>query len=168
MKSSLQTCSLAVGLAGISLALLNAQPNLQFSAQAMPGSDQMMMAPHLAAELQGKPVVVDVYASWCGACKSIAPTLSQVQKQYDGKVNFVVFDVSNRSSTGAAQARAKQLGLNRFLQAHESQTGLVAIINPATGQVIQQFRGNANLKDYQTALNQAIQQVKGGEMMMKK
>jgi thiol-disulfide isomerase/thioredoxin len=159
-----QTFGLVALLVGISLPLINAQP----SAQAMPGSDHMMMAPHLAAELQGKPVVVDVYASWCGACKSIAPTLSQVQKQYDGKVNFVVFDVSNRSSTGAAQTRAKQLGLNSFLQANESQTGLVAIINPATGQVIRQFRGNANLKDYQTALNQAIQQVKGGEMMMKK
>jgi thiol-disulfide isomerase/thioredoxin len=159
-----QTFGLVALLVGISLPLINAQP----SAQAMPGSDHMMMAPHLAAELQDKPVVVDVYASWCGACKSIAPTLSQVKKQYEGKVNFVVFDVSNRSSTGAAQARAKQLGLNRFLQANESQTGLVAIINPATGQVIQQFRGNANLKDYQTALNQAIQQVKGGEMMMKK
>jgi thiol-disulfide isomerase/thioredoxin len=164
MKSSLQTFGLAALLVGVSLPLINAQP----SAQAMPGGDHMMMAPKLSAELQGKPVVVEVYASWCGACKSIAPTVSQVKQQYDGKANFVVFDVSNRTTTGAAQARAKQLGLGSFLQANESQTGLVAIINPATGQVIKQFRGNANLKDYQTALNPAIQQVKGGEMMMKK
>jgi thiol-disulfide isomerase/thioredoxin len=163
MKSSRSTFALATLLVGVSLPLLNAPT----SAQAMPGGDHTM-SPRLAAELQGKPVVVDVYASWCGACKSIAPTLSQVQTQYDGKINFVVFDVSNRTSTAAAQARAKQLGLSSFLQANESQTALVAIINPATGQVIKQFRGNGNLNDYQTALNQAIQQVKGGEMMMKK
>ncbi|MGF1589840.1 MAG: thioredoxin family protein, partial [Pleurocapsa sp.] len=27
----------------------------------------------LAQQLQGKPVVVDIYASWCSACKNIAP-----------------------------------------------------------------------------------------------
>jgi thiol-disulfide isomerase/thioredoxin len=27
----------------------------------------------LARQLQGKPVVVDIYASWCPACKNIAP-----------------------------------------------------------------------------------------------
>ncbi|MFN5754310.1 MAG: TlpA family protein disulfide reductase, partial [Pseudanabaena sp.] len=31
----------------------------------------------LAQKLQGKPVVVDVYASWCPACKNIAPTVSE-------------------------------------------------------------------------------------------
>jgi thiol-disulfide isomerase/thioredoxin len=30
----------------------------------------------LAKQLQGKPVVVDIYASWCPACKNIAPTFS--------------------------------------------------------------------------------------------
>jgi thiol-disulfide isomerase/thioredoxin len=34
----------------------------------------------LASELQGKPVVVDIYASWCAACKNIAPTLSQLKQ----------------------------------------------------------------------------------------
>jgi thiol-disulfide isomerase/thioredoxin len=29
----------------------------------------------LAKQLQGKPVVVDIYASWCGGCKNIVPLL---------------------------------------------------------------------------------------------
>jgi thiol-disulfide isomerase/thioredoxin len=29
----------------------------------------------LAPSLQGKPVVVDIYASWCPACRTIEPTL---------------------------------------------------------------------------------------------
>uniref|UniRef100_UPI0035932352 TlpA family protein disulfide reductase n=1 Tax=Chamaesiphon sp. TaxID=2814140 RepID=UPI0035932352 len=36
----------------------------------------------LAQQLQGKPVVVDIYASWCPACKNIAPTVSQLKQQY--------------------------------------------------------------------------------------
>jgi thiol-disulfide isomerase/thioredoxin len=114
----------------------------------------------LAPTLQGKPVVVDIYASWCPACRTIAPTLSQVKQQYAGKAHFVVFNVSDRSSTRAAQQRAKQLGLSSFLQANQSQTSLVAIINPTTGAVIQSFRGNGKLQDYQVALNRAIQQVR--------
>jgi thiol-disulfide isomerase/thioredoxin len=129
---------------------------------AKPGDSMMMKKPNqaaLAAELQGKPVLVDIYASWCPACKSIAPTLAEVQKKYDGKVNFVVLNVSDRGTTKSAQTRAKQLGLGKFFQANKAQTGLVAIINPATGEVIQEFRGNDNLKDYQTSLDQAIKQV---------
>jgi thiol-disulfide isomerase/thioredoxin len=114
----------------------------------------------LAKQLQGKPVVVNIHASWCPACKTVAPVLSKLQQQYSGKANFVSFDVSDRGSTKAAQSQAKQLGLHNFLQSNKSQTGLVAIVDPATGQVIQQFRGNGNLKDYQGALKQAMMQVR--------
>ena len=47
----------------------------------------------LAKELQGKPVVVDIYATWCAGCKNIAPTLSQIKQQYKNTAHFVVFDV---------------------------------------------------------------------------
>jgi thiol-disulfide isomerase/thioredoxin len=33
----------------------------------------------LAPQLQGKPVVVDIYATWCSGCKNIAPTLSDLK-----------------------------------------------------------------------------------------
>jgi thiol-disulfide isomerase/thioredoxin len=113
----------------------------------------------LASKLQGKPVVVDIYASWCPGCKNIAPTLSRLKQQYQGKVHFVVFDVTDRSTTRMAEAKAKQLGLSDFLAANKSQTSLVAIIDPSNGKVLKQFRNNPNQDDYTMVLNSAITQM---------
>ena len=110
----------------------------------------------LAQELQGKPVVVDVFATWCPACKNIAPTLSQLKEDYEGRVHFVVLDVTDRSTTAEAEAKAEQLGLSEFLAANKAQTGLLAIIDPATGNILAQHRNNANLADYETALDAAL------------
>lgn len=112
----------------------------------------------LAKELQGKPVLVDIYASWCPACKNIAPTLSQLEKDYAGKVHFVVLDVTDKSTTAEAEAKATQLGLSDFLAATKAQTGTLTIIDPATGKILAQHRNNANLADYMTVLDAAIAQ----------
>ena len=113
----------------------------------------------LAKELQGKPVVVDIYATWCAGCKNIAPTLSQIKQQYKNTAHFVVFDVSDKSTTQASQAKAKKLGLSEFFAANKSQTSTVAIIDPATGKILKQFRNNPNQKDYTTVLDTAIAQM---------
>ncbi len=110
----------------------------------------------LAQQLQGKPVVVDIYASWCPACKNIAPTVSQLKQRYAGKVNFVVLDVSDKSSTAKAVATAKQLGLSKFFAANKTQTGSLTIVDPATGNILAQHRNNADLTAYSTVLDSAI------------
>jgi len=112
----------------------------------------------LAKELQGKPVVVDIYASWCPACKNIAPTLSQLKKQYGNKAHFVVFDVSDKAKAKQAEARAKQLGLEKFFNENKTQTGSVTIVDPKTGNILSQYRNNNKLSDYTSVLNTAISQ----------
>ncbi|WP_017302912.1 TlpA family protein disulfide reductase [Spirulina subsalsa] len=112
----------------------------------------------LVPELQGKPVVVDIYASWCSACENIAPTLSQLKNDYAGKVHFVVLDMSDRTTTAEAEAKAQQLGLGDFLAAHKSQTGTLTIVNPDTGEILAQHRNNPTLSDYTTVLDNALAQ----------
>ncbi len=119
-------------------------------------SAQASVGGPLAKSLQGKPVIVDIYASWCPACKNIAPTLSQLKQEYAGKVSFIVLDVSNRSTTKQAEATAKKLGLSKFLTANKASTGTIAIVDPATGNILTSFRNNANKADYSSVLNTAL------------
>jgi thiol-disulfide isomerase/thioredoxin len=115
----------------------------------------------LAQKLHGKPVVVDIYASWCPGCKNIAPTLSQLKQQYGTKANFVVFDVTDAKTTKASIKMAKELGLTSFFNANKSKTSTVAIIDPATGKIMQQFQNNAEITEYSSVLDTAILQGRG-------
>ncbi|MCY7368668.1 MAG: redoxin family protein [Chamaesiphon sp.] len=127
---------------------------------------QVQTAP-LAKKLQGKPVVVDIYASWCPGCKNIAPTLSQLKQQYSNKASFVVLDVTDAKATKASMKMATELGLTSFFKANKSKTSTVAIIDPATGKIMKQFQNNAEITDYSSILDRAISQGRGGDAMKK-
>jgi thiol-disulfide isomerase/thioredoxin len=131
------------------------------AAKAKPIDDKaVVQTGGLAAELQGKPVVVDVYASWCPACKNVAPTLEKLKKEYAGKANFVVLDVSDKATTAKATARAKELGLDKFLAKNISQTGLIAIFDPATGKVLTEERDEPEIATYKKPLDAFIAKAK--------
>ena len=40
-----------------------------------------------------KPVLVDLWADWCGPCKMLAPTVSEIADEYEGKVKVCKLDV---------------------------------------------------------------------------
>lgn len=42
------------------------------------------------------PTVIDFYADWCGPCKTVAPILEELSKEYDGKVNIYKVDTEDQ------------------------------------------------------------------------
>ncbi|MBT2495209.1 thioredoxin [Microbacterium sp. ISL-59] len=48
------------------------------------------------------PVVVDIWATWCGPCKQVAPILDQLAVEYGGRVKIVKLDADQNPETVTA------------------------------------------------------------------
>ncbi len=44
-----------------------------------------------------KPVFVDFWAEWCGPCRIVSPTIEELSKEYEGKVDFVKVNVDQNN-----------------------------------------------------------------------
>ena len=82
-------------------------PLLPSSATALPRMDPATFQA-LLIELRGKPVVVNIWASWCGPCRQEGPELAAVSNAHQGQVQFVGVDIEDQ--VGQARTFIEQYG----------------------------------------------------------
>lgn len=63
------------------------------------------------AELRGKPVILDFWATWCGPCRMEAPILDRVAQRYKDR-GLVVVGVNTADGPGRAGPVAAKMGLS--------------------------------------------------------
>jgi cytochrome c biogenesis protein CcmG/thiol:disulfide interchange protein DsbE len=105
------------------------------------------------ADFEGKPLVINFWASWCPACVAELPEIQSVHEQYGDKVTII--GVANADDRSAALQLADEVGLTYMLG--EDPTGdlfrsLELIAMPTTlfisadGEVREVFGGQLNEK----------------------
>jgi len=62
------------------------------------------------ADMKGKPVLIDFWATWCGPCAMQTPIVDRLAKRYEGKLDVVGIDVADDDANLARRhAQQKQL-----------------------------------------------------------
>lgn len=65
---------------------------------------------------KGKPLLIEVFASWCGTCQRSAPTLADAHQKYGDQLEFLGVSMDD---TVEAAARAKQRWHIPYAVAHD-------------------------------------------------
>lgn len=88
-----------------------------------------------------KPVVLDVYASWCGPCQQMAPTFEELEKELASKYKFAKLNVDEER-----EISIKQYGV----------TSIPTIIFIKNGQVIGKEVGYMDKESLQQKIEAAL------------
>lgn len=62
------------------------------------------------SDFKGKPLLINVWASWCGPCRAEMGSLERLAQRYNGK-QFNMIGISTDDYSDAAEAMIKQTGI---------------------------------------------------------
>jgi len=101
------------------------------------------------SDFKGKPLLINVWASWCGPCRAEMGSLNRLARRYNGK-QFNVIGISTDDDGNAAAAFIKQsnISFENFLDSKvflENMLGAntipLTILVDAQGRVLEKARG---------------------------
>jgi len=74
-----------------------------------------------------QPVMIDFWASWCGPCRMLAPTVDEIEKEYEGKVVVAKCNVDDADEV-AMQFRIRNIPTLMFFKGGEMVNRLVGAV----------------------------------------
>ena len=108
-----------------------------------------------------RPYLAKLHAQWCPVCMLTKGAWAEIEREYAGRVNFVVFDSTTEADRERSRTEADRLGLRRILDDYYGATGMVLVIDPGTERVIAQLGGLYTFDEYREAIDAALSSVPG-------
>jgi cytochrome c biogenesis protein CcmG/thiol:disulfide interchange protein DsbE len=113
------------------------------------------------SEQRGKPVLVEVFASWCSVCRRAAPTLSEVARApRQREVRFVGVSVDERSEDARAVAREWEIPYavlhddGRFARSYQVTLLPTFVLIDAEGKIRRVSSGSPSRKELESWLGE--------------
>jgi thiol-disulfide isomerase/thioredoxin len=149
----LQRITLVLSLFACVFTMIFSQPASAFFFGKKKTASQQAVEP-VKDETANKVLVVEIFAGWCPACKSVQPTLDLLQKE-ETEIEFVQLDVSTPSKAAKSLELATTLQIADFYKLNKSKTSTVAIFSPGSRKLISLFQNNTEIDDYTEAIREA-------------
>jgi thiol-disulfide isomerase/thioredoxin len=103
----------------------------------------------LFSDYRGKPLIINVWASWCGPCRAEMGSLERLAQLYNGKeFNVIGISIDDNSDAAAAFIKTSKVTFDNFLDRKlllENMLGAntipLTILVDADGRVLKKVRG---------------------------
>jgi thiol-disulfide isomerase/thioredoxin len=107
LVATLLCASLAAACSGGGADAAAGGPLLPTDPYELPAFD-MAAYEQLLAELEGTPLLVNIWASWCAPCRDEAPHLAEAHAEFGDRVQFLGLDILDER--GSARAFMREYG----------------------------------------------------------
>jgi thioredoxin-like negative regulator of GroEL len=102
-----------------------------------------------------RPFLVFIHSKQCNVCAKVQPILQQLEKTYNGKVQFIYLDVTDEHAKESARKIAKSMGLGAFFAFYEDTYPCVGVFD-AKKKCIKELYGAQSEDKYCSNLDKAI------------
>ncbi len=107
------------------------------------------------SDLQGKPTVINFWATWCGYCKVEMPAFEAMYQKYGNRVNFMMVDLTDgmQETQSLAKSYIAQEGYSfpiyfdttgQAMQLYNAYSIPLTVLVDAEGNLIQKHSGAMN------------------------
>lgn len=105
-------------------------------------------------------VLVELTATDCGPCQEVHEAVQDTRDEYENRVQFVTFDMTNSGGRLDALQSAERFGGQVYVDRYAQSPGTVFLMDSANGELIMTWHSKTEATVYETALKTALEEKK--------
>jgi thiol-disulfide isomerase/thioredoxin len=101
------------------------------------------------------PFLVFIHSTCCPVCAKVRPIMKELEKSYNGKVQFIYLDVTDDRAKVSARKLAKSKGLGAFFALYEDTFPCVGVFN-SKKKCVKELYGFQTKQKYASVIDKTI------------